>query len=354
MKIISIIGARPQFVKAAPLSRALRRNHQEYLLHTGQHYDGNMSKIFFDDLEIPRPDLNLNVGSASHAAQTAEMMVGIEKAIVKERPDLALLYGDTNSTVAAALAATKLHVPVAHVEAGLRSFNWEMPEEINRIVTDRISKFLFCPTQTAMENLRTEGLGQNSYLVGDVMVDALYHFSKIAREKVDPLTKFGVREKSYSIATIHRPANTDNPHHLKSILAAFRDSGEKIIFPVHPRTRRFLQEHGLMESGNANLILTEPLSYLEILLLEKSARTLLTDSGGMQKEAYLWGTPCITLRDETEWVETVEQGWNVLVGADYHKILAALRDFHPDSPRTFSYGDGDAGGKIVRILEEKL
>ncbi|HDL18568.1 MAG TPA: UDP-N-acetylglucosamine 2-epimerase (non-hydrolyzing), partial [Bacteroidetes bacterium] len=336
MKIISIIGARPQFVKAAPLSRALRQNHQEYLLHTGQHYDGNMSKIFFDDLEIPRPDLNLNVGSASHAAQTAEMMVGIEKAVVEERPDLVLLYGDTNSTVAAALAATKLHVPVAHVEAGLRSFNWDMPEEINRIVTDRISQFLFCPTQTAMANLRTEGLAQKSYLVGDVMVDALYHFSKIAQKKVDPLTKFGVREKSYSVATIHRPANTDNPQHLKSILAAFRDSGEKIIFPVHPRTRQFLQQHGLTNSGKENLILTEPLSYLEILLLEKSARTLLTDSGGMQKEAYLWGTPCITLRDETEWVETVEQGWNVLVGADYDKILTALRNFHPDTPRTFS------------------
>jgi len=356
LKVVSVIGARPQFIKAAPLSHALRQRHQEYLIHTGQHYDENMSRIFFDDLEIPRPDLNLGVGSESHAVQTGQIMIGVEKAILREKPELVLVYGDTNSTVAAALAAVKVHVPVAHVEAGLRSFNRQMPEEINRIVTDRIADFLFCPTPTAVANLQNEGLALQAYLVGDVMVDALNHFSVIAERKVNPLPRLQLQPKRYSLATVHRPANTDQPDNLRSILRAFRDSGETIVFPLHPRTRKFLQQYGLLADlhQNSQIILTEPLSYLEILLLEKHARCLLTDSGGMQKEAYLWGVPCITLREETEWVETIEEGWNCLVGADYEKILTAIREFEPRTARLFSYGDGHASAKIIQVLEEHL
>ena len=356
MKIISIVGARPQFIKAAPLSLAIRKCHQEYLLHTGQHYDKNMSGIFFDDLGIPEPDKNLAIGSDSHAVQTGEMMIGIEKAILTEKPDLVLVYGDTNSTIAGALAAVKLHVPVAHVEAGLRSFNWDMPEEINRVLTDRISQFLFCPTRTAMDNLKSDGLADKSYLVGDVMVDALNFFSKIAQQKVNPLQRFDLQPGSYSLATIHRPVNTDNAENLRSILRALIDSGERIIFSVHPRTQKLLRSFGIYEliEANPNFIISEPLSYLDILLLEKSARKIITDSGGIQKEAYLWGVPCITLREETEWLETVSQGWNILVGADYDKILTAIHTFKPTSERNFSYGDGHTSEKIVEILEKKF
>jgi UDP-GlcNAc3NAcA epimerase len=356
LKILSVIGARPQFVKAAPFSRAIRKDHEEFLLHTGQHYDKNMSKIFFEDLEIPKPDLNLEIGSDSHAVQTAQLMVGIEKVILSKKPDYVVVYGDTNSTIAGTLAAVKVHVPVAHVEAGLRSFNWDMPEEINRVTTDRISQFLFCPTQTAMDNLKLENLADRSFLVGDVMVDALQHFRQIAEKKVDPLKKFGLKEKEYSLATIHRPVNTDNLENLGNIIRSFLDSDEKIIFPVHPRTQKFLQGIDIWTEikSNKNLVLTDPLSYLDILLLEKNARRIITDSGGMQKEAYLWGVPCVTLREETEWVETVGQGWNILVGANYDKIISAFKHFQPNSPRTFSYGDGKTSEKIVTILEENI
>ena len=356
MKFFSIVGARPQFIKAAPLSQAIRNRHHEYLLHTGQHYDDNMSGIFFDDLQIPKQDNNLGIGSGSHAVQTAEMMVGIEKAVLTENPDIVLVYGDTNSTIAGALAAIKIHVPVAHIEAGLRSFNRDMPEEINRVLTDRISQFLFCPTQTAMDNLKSEGMAEKSYLVGDVMVDALYFFSKIAECKVNPLKRFDLKPKSYSLATIHRPVNTDDPENLRNIVRAFIDSENKILFSVHPRTRKLLQQHGIINliESDSNVIISQPLSYLEVILLEKSARRILTDSGGMQKEAFLWGVPCITLREETEWTETIDQGWNILVGADYNKILTALRTFEPATERNFSYGDGHTSQKIVEILEEKF
>ncbi len=354
MKILSIVGARPQFVKAAPVSKALREKHREILLHTGQHYDENMSRIFFDDLGIPRPDVNLEIGSESHAVQTARMLEGIENVLFEQKPDAVLVYGDTNSTIAGALAASKLHIPVAHVEAGLRSFNWDMPEEINRVLTDRISTWLFCPTQTAVNHLKNEGITDGVYLTGDVMYDALVQFSRVAEEKSSPLKRFGLMEKSYSLATVHRPANTDSPENLRAIVEAFLESGETILFPVHPRTRKFLSRYDLEKDirRSDNVKLVEPLSYLDVLVLEKNARKILTDSGGMQKEAYLWGVPCVTLREETEWTETVKEGWNRLVGADKEKILEAISDFHPQAPRRFSYGDGNASGKIVEILEK--
>ncbi len=356
MKILSIVGARPQFVKAAPVSQAVRKKHTEILLHTGQHYDENMSRIFFDDLGIPRPDYNLEIGSESHAVQTARMLEGVEQVLFEQKPDAVLVYGDTNSTIAGALAATKLHIPVAHVEAGLRSFNWDMPEEINRVLTDRISRWLFCPTQTAIDHLKNEGRTEGVFLTGDVMYDALLHFSQLAEARPSPLQRFGLSEKTYCLATVHRPANTDDPKNLSAIVNAFLESGETIIFPVHPRTRKFLADYGLDKKIEAseNLRVVEPLSYLDILVLEKHAKKILTDSGGMQKEAYLWGVPCVTLRGETEWTETIEEGWNRLVGARHGEILEAIADFHPTTPRRFSYGDGHASEKMVHILEEAI
>jgi len=356
LKILSIVGARPQFVKAAPVSQAIRKKHTEVLLHTGQHYDENMSRIFFDDLGIPRPDYNLEIGSESHAVQTARILEGVEQVLFEQNPDAVLVYGDTNSTIGGALAATKLHIPVAHVEAGLRSFNWDMPEEINRVLTDRISRWLFCPTQTAVDHLKNEGRTEGVFLTGDVMYDALLHFSAIAEARPSPLQKFELSEKAYCLATVHRPANTDDPQNLTAIVNAFVESGETIIFPVHPRTRKFLTDYGLDKKikDSENLRVVEPLSYLDILVLEKYAEKILTDSGGMQKEAYLWGVPCVTLREETEWTETIEEGWNRLVGARHDEILEAIADFHPTAPRRFSYGDGHASEKIVRILEEAL
>jgi UDP-N-acetylglucosamine 2-epimerase len=355
LKILSVVGARPQFIKLAPLSRVIRSRHQEFLLHTGQHYDPGMSRVFFDELEIPEPDSNLGVGSDSHAVQTGEMLIGIEKILLQQKPDVVVVYGDTNSTLAGALAAVKLNIPVAHVEAGLRSFNWAMPEEINRILTDRISTFLFAPTPTAVENLRREGLEDRTFLVGDVMVDALRHFIRLARKKTDPLRKFRLREKEYLLVTVHRASNADERENLSAILRALVESGETVLFPVHPRTRRRMQEFGLEKVvEGSKVLLVEPVSYLEMLLLEASARKILTDSGGMQKEAYILGVPCITLREETEWVETVEEGWNLLTGPSFERILEAIRDFHPAGEREFSYGDGHASEKIVRILEERL
>lgn len=354
MKILSIVGARPQFIKAAPLSHIIRQNHTEYLVHTGQHYDQEMSQLFFDDLSLPRPDANLGIGSESHAVQTANMMIGLEKEILNQEPDVVLVYGDTNSTLAGALAAAKLNVPVSHVEAGLRSFNRDMPEEINRVLTDRISDHLFCPTAAAMQNLEREGLAQRSHLVGDVMVDALQRFSRIAETRVTPLQRLDLEPGGYCLATVHRAANTDNPGNLKSIVSALATCGEKVVFPVHPRCRKALADSGLLENLTtaANVTVTKPLGYLDMLLLEKHAAKILTDSGGIQKEAYIWKVPCITLRDETEWVETVELGWNCLVGADAGKIIEAIRDFSPNSHHEPLYGNGDASKKIVAILEQ--
>jgi len=354
MKIATVVGARPQFIKAAPVSKVLRQTGTEYLIHTGQHYDQNMSQIFFDDLEIPRPDVNLGLGSASHAVQTGQMMIGIEKELQQVRPDLLLVYGDTNSTLAGALAATKINIPVAHVESGLRSFNRQMPEEINRILTDRISDWLFCPTNTAVENLKQEGITRGVHQVGDVMYDAALRFGEIAERKSTILRRLELAPKQFMLATVHRPNSTDSVENLTNIIQAFLASPVKIVFPVHPRTVGFLKKFNLWPSlqDSATVLLIEPVSYLDMLLLEKNAAKILTDSGGIQKEAYFYQVPCITLREETEWVETVADGWNTLVGTDKKQILAAIENFNPQTQQRALFGTGQASEKIVQLLNQ--
>ena len=352
MKIVTIVGARPQFVKAAPVSRALRLECREYLVHTGQHYDQNMSQLFFDELEIPAPDLNLEIGSGPHGLQTGQMMVAIEQVLLREKPDWVLVYGDTNSTLAGAVAASKLTIPIAHVEAGLRSFNRTMPEEINRILTDRVSQLLFCPTITAEKHLAHEGIRDGVHITGDVMYDAALFFADLAKQKATLMQRLGLSPRSYVLATIHRAQNTDDQATLTAIVDALLAGGHTIVFPVHPRTRGFLQRYGLLERIKTctNLHLLEPVGYLDMIQLEQNAAAIVTDSGGVQKEAYFFKTPCITLRDETEWTETVSDGWNLLVGTDQKKITRAMSTFHPHQPQGQHYGDGHAGEKIAEIL----
>jgi UDP-GlcNAc3NAcA epimerase len=348
MKVVSIVGARPQFIKAAPLSRELRKAHQEVLVHTGQHYDPLLSAVFFEELDIPRPDYNLGVGSASHGQQTGEMLTRVEEILIQEDPDWVLVYGDTNSTLAGALAAVKLHIPVVHVEAGLRSFNRRMPEEINRVLTDHISTLLFCPTETAVRNLAQEGLTEGVHNVGDVMYDAALHNRRLAEEKSRILETLRLKPKGYLLATVHRPDNTDLPQNLRSIVAALSSLEATVLLPLHPRTRKALHELGITLGGNVRAV--EPVGYLDMLMLEKNARLILTDSGGIQKEAYFFAVPCVTLRQETEWVETVEAGWNVLVGADRREIVETVRSFRPQGERANLFGDGQASVKVVEIL----
>jgi len=352
MKIMTIVGARPQFVKAAPVSRALRKIGEEFLLHTGQHYDANMSQLFFDELEIPAPDLNLEIGSGPHGLQTGQMLVAIEKALMAQQPDWVLVYGDTNSTLAGAVAAAKLNIPIAHVEAGLRSFNRLMPEEINRILTDRISALLFCPTRTAVTHLADEGIRSGVHWTGDVMYDAALHFAALAEIKSTVLQKLALQPRSYVLATVHRAQNTDEPAALSRIMGALLESGQTIVFPVHPRTAGFLRKYGLMEKMTASgrIRLLEPVGYLDMICLEKNARRIVTDSGGVQKEAYFFQTPCVTLREETEWSETVDDGWNVLTGTDPQKIVRAVTSFNPTRPQGRHYGDGRAADRIAEIL----
>lgn len=352
MKIVTIVGARPQFVKAAPVSKALRKDHRELILHTGQHYDENMSRIFFDELEIPRPDKNLEIGSNSHARQTAAILVGVENYLQQEKPDLVIVYGDTNSTLAGTVAASKLCIKIAHIEAGLRSFNRTMPEEINRIVADRLSDVLFCPTETAVINLKKEGMTGRVFNVGDVMFDAALNFAPMADAKSKILDRLGIAPKRYALMTLHRAENTDDVEKLTAIVDAVVESEKTIVFPVHPRTRKYLAEYSLSDKLNQaeHIILTEPVSFLDMICLEKNAKQILTDSGGVQKEAYFYKIPCITLRAETEWVETVDDGWNCLVGADREKISEAILNFSPNTPQKGHFGDGTASGKIVTTL----
>ncbi|HOS68413.1 MAG TPA: UDP-N-acetylglucosamine 2-epimerase (non-hydrolyzing), partial [Methanoculleus sp.] len=316
MKIVSIVGARPQFIKCAPVSRELRKEHKEILVHTGQHYDHGMSAVFFEELAIPEPDYNLGIGSGTHGRQTGAMLGAIEDVLEKEEPEIVLVYGDTNSTLAGALAAAKMHVPVAHVEAGLRSFDRRMPEEVNRVLTDHASDILFCPTATAVRNLAAEGVTEGVFLVGDVMVDAMNHNRTVAEERSRILEDAGVRPGEYLVVTVHRPSNTDSRENMAAIIGALGEAGVPVVFPVHPRTRKFLLGYDLLAAMPENIRITEPLGYLDMLRLMAHAKKILTDSGGVQKEAYMLGVPCITLRENTEWVETVEAGWNVLVGAE--------------------------------------
>ncbi|HIH44423.1 MAG TPA: UDP-N-acetylglucosamine 2-epimerase (non-hydrolyzing) [Candidatus Methanoperedenaceae archaeon] len=348
MKLISIVGARPQFIKCAPLSRELRREHEEILVHTGQHYDHEMSRIFFEELDIPEPDYNLGVGSGSHGEQTGRMLAELERVMVKETPDMVLVYGDTNSTLAGALAASKLQIKVAHVEAGLRSFDRRMPEEINRVVTDHISNLLLCPTQTAVTNLMNEGITEGVHLAGDVMVDALEYNRKVALKRSTIIERLGIEKGKYMVMTVHRPSNTDSRDNMSNILDALAGIDEPVIFPVHPRTRKFMIEFGLGVPVNIRLV--EPLGYLDMLRLMAGAHKILTDSGGMQKEAYMLGVPCITLRENTEWVETLEGGWNVLAGADKETISESVKRASPASARKDVFGGAGASGKILRIL----
>lgn len=349
IRVVSIVGARPQFIKAAMVSHALRQQAEEVLVHTGQHYDASMSQNFFDELNLPAPDVYLGVGSGSHAEQTARMMIGVERVLMEQKPDWALVYGDTNSTLAGALAATKLGVAVAHVEAGLRSFDHFMPEEINRVLTDRVSKLLFCPTSQAVQNLAAEGICQGVVLVGDVMRDMLEYYLPLAQQRSTVRQKLGLGEdKPYALATVHRAANTDDPVRLKAIFDGLGSLPMPVILPLHPRTRRALAVRKLRIAQNVRII--DPLGYLDNLALQAAADCILTDSGGMQKEAYWLGVRCITLREETEWRETVQAGWNVLVGADTAAIVRAVETFHPSSPRPNLYGDGNSAVRIAGIL----
>ncbi len=353
MRVLSVVGARPQFIKAAPVCRALRdAGHREFLVHTGQHYDYGMSQVFFEELGIPQPDANLEVGSGAHGWQTGHMLIRLEELLLAQRPDWVLVYGDTNSTLAGALAAVKLHMPVAHVEAGLRSHNREMPEEHNRVLTDHIAELLLCPTQTAVDNLALENLRTGVHLVGDTMYDAVLRFAESARRQSTILGDLGLKPGGYLLATVHRPYNTDAPQNLRAILAAFAEIEEPIVFPVHPRTRARLGGLALDGQGPVeNPRFIEPLGYLDMLALQQGARLILTDSGGMQKEAYWLGVPCITLRPETEWVETVAAGWNVLVGADRARILDAVRSLTAPAQRPAVYGDGRSAQRIVALME---
>lgn len=349
MKFLSVVGARPEFVQAARVSQALRARHQEVLVHTGQHYDFEMSGVFFRQLGLPEPDFNLGVGSGSHAWQTSEILRRIEDIMISERPDWVIVRGDTNSTLGAALAAVKLSIQVAHIEAGLRCFDLRVPEEVNRAVVDHVSELLFCPTETGMRNLRREGLEQRAQLVGDVMYEAILHNTKLADQEYGILDRLAVLPKEYLLVTVHRRENTDDPLKIGNIVKALNSVQEPIVFPVHPRTRSILDS--LHYSFGSHVRAIAPVNYLQNILLQRQARQVLTDSGGMQKEAYCLGTPCITFRDQTEWVETVEAGWNTLVGTDLVKITNAIADFQPRGPRKDLYGDGQTSAHIVRGLE---
>jgi UDP-GlcNAc3NAcA epimerase len=353
VKVLSVVGARPQFVKAAPVSRALRQVAHEVLVHTGQHYDREMSAIFFEELRIPEPEYNLGVGSGTHGWQTGQMLIRLEEVLLAERPDWVLVYGDTNSTVAGALAAVKLHIPLAHVEAGLRSYNRRMPEEHNRVLTDHAADLLFCPTQTAVANLASEGIARGVFRVGDVMLDAVLYNASLAEQRSAVLDRLALSPGGYALATVHRPRNTDDPERLSALLDAFEDIAATmpVVFPAHPRTGKAMASAGY--GAGAGLRLIEPVGYLDMLVLEKNARLILTDSGGVQKEAYFFAVPCLTLREETEWVETVESGWNRLVGAERAAIVGATLASWPTGKPPSVFGDGHAAERIAGLLVEQ-
>ena len=357
MKILTVLGARPQFIKAAAVSQSFSKHSaiKEVLLHTGQHFDDNMSSIFFDELRIPKPAYNLGIGGGHHGSMTGAQLVGIEKVLILEKPDWVLVYGDTNSTLAGALAAAKLHIPVAHVEAGLRSFNRKMPEEINRVVSDHISTALFAPTDTAMNNLKAEGVSLDKCIKsGDVMLDASLLFGARAKECSNILDSLNLRQGKYILATIHRAENTDNMNILTTILNAFNIVGKStsIVWPMHPRTRKLLDQYHLDQFLSKDIILIDPVGYLDMLMLEQNAALIATDSGGVQKEAFFFGVPCITLRSETEWIELVESGWNRLAAPNNVDLVVSqiMSAMGSQGQKITPYGSGNAANMIIEKL----
>jgi UDP-GlcNAc3NAcA epimerase len=344
VRIVTIVGNRPQFVKAAAVSRLLREEHEELLVHTGQHYDDELSRVFFDELGIPAPDRELGAGSGTNTEQTARILGALEPVLAELRPGLVLVYGDTNSTLAGALAAAQSDIPVGHVEAGMRSFDRSMPEELNRVLTDHASQLLLCSTQTAMDNLAREGVTGEAHLVGDVMADVSLAFREIAAARSTVLADLGLEPGGYLAVTAHRAGNVDDPARLERLVALLEALPTPVVFPVHPRTRARLEPAGLIERLSG-VTLAPPLGYLDFLELARNARAVLTDSGGVQKEAYLLGVPCVTLRDTTEWVETVDAGWNVLVDLDREAALAAL-ERQPPEQRPELYGGGHAAERV--------
>lgn len=354
--VLAIIGARPQFIKLASIHEHFRAHRISLdILHTGQHYDSSMSGVFFKQLGIPTPSKNLNVNGGTHGYQTSKMLKKIEEAVITTKPDMVLVFGDTNSTLAGALAAVKHHVPIAHVEAGMRSFNVLMPEEINRKVTDHISTLHFCVTETAKTNLRREGIISNTHVVGDVMADLLFRSLPKAKRPVG-LEGYHLKKGSFYLITIHRAYNTDDIRSLKKLVSILKKLTPQVIFPVHPRTKKILQSCGLWDTilKLKNVIILNPVGYHEVIWLMQNARTILTDSGGMQKEAYLLRVPCITLRSETEWIETVQGGWNTVTGLDLKRINTALQARNPQKKQKKIFGDGDAGELIVNKIYEFL
>jgi UDP-GlcNAc3NAcA epimerase len=356
-KIVTVVGARPQFIKAAAVSRVIRSDFsdrvEEVLVHTGQHYDENMSGVFFEELDIPHPHHNLEISGGSHGAMTGRMLESVERVLQEESPDWLLVYGDTNSTLAGALAAAKLHIPVAHVEAGLRSFNMRMPEEVNRIVADRLSSLLFCPTETAVQNLKTEGLTTGVHQVGDVMYDVALFYRDIARARSTIQHTLGLQGRRFVLATCHRAENTDSPERLQEILKGLATVAldMPVVLPLHPRTRKIIEQRKLVHYL-VGLTVLEPLSFLDMVALEQAAHVVFTDSGGVQKEAFFYGVPCVTIRDETEWIETVDLGWNALVGASTDAIVDAFTKATPPTTSTTArpYGNGKAAEAIVSVI----
>ncbi len=355
MKIITVVGARPQFIKAALVSRAMKKaGIREVLVNTGQHYDYEMSRKMFEDLDMDDPTYDLGIGSMNQVEQVSTMMMKLVPIIIKEKPDVILVYGDTNSTLAGALAATKMKIDLAHVEAGLRSFDWNMQEEINRILTDRVSSTLFCPTIGAVRNLKKEGISGGVHNVGDIMYELSMKMADVASRKSAILDELEVRAGRYVLVTVHRAENTDFPARLTSIVRGISGIKDTIVFPLHPRTRKMLEKFDLLKKleKNRNLRIIPPAGYLDMVNLERNARKIVTDSGGVQKEAYFFKVPCVTVRDRTEWTETTENGWNKLVDADFRRIASEVSsDFRPGR-HVNHYGDKDTSSRITKILKE--
>ena len=354
MKVLSIIGARPQFIKLAPLDKGLRLNNEHIIVHTGQHYDLNMSDVFFEDLKISSPDYNLEVGSASSSKQTASIIKSIESVFLNEKPDLTIVYGDTNSTVAGALVSVQNHIPVAHVEAGPRNNKIDIPEMLNRIITDRISSLLLCATENNVDTLKNEGMGDRAFFVGDLMYDVFLKMKEKIADRKNILSKLGLEEKNYALVTCHRAENTDSPERLKIIIEALIESEKKIVFSLHPRTKKMIENFNLnsLISNNENIMLLNPLGYKDFLILSMYSEKIITDSGGLQREAYFLEKPCICLYDHAYWPEIEEDGWQVVTGINKHNIVNSINNFNPNTKPSQIFGDGNSSEKIIKAINE--